>query len=92
MLLNIDKARRIGKLHADQCIGVPLPVGTFYRPFGKLGRDGGWFLVQSADEADAVLLREFPRAKLIRCPRCLGRLNSSDSDLGVPSITDPLGL
>ena len=70
MLLNIDKPRRTSTLHQDDCPTIPNPVGTNFKPVGQLGRDGGWFPVESESDARAVAKREFPRGDFVRCQHC----------------------
>ena len=72
MLLNIDKHRRTAFLHSLGCSQVPSPVGTEYKPVGHLGRDGGWFVVSSPVEAEAVIAREFAGTELQECSTCRG--------------------
>ncbi len=72
MLLNIDKPQRTAFLHSLGCSQVPSPLGTEYKPVGRIGRDGGWFDVSSPLEADAVIAREFPGTELQECSTCRG--------------------
>lgn len=70
VLLNIDKPLKRATLHKEFCVFVPKPHGTKLKPVGRIGRDGGWFHVES--EADAVILarQQLPEGKFARCPRC----------------------
>ncbi len=70
MLPNIDKPRRTATLHTNGCHQLPTPLGTKFKLLGKLGRDGGWFDVESETEALLVANREFPSADFIRCQHC----------------------
>ena len=70
MLLNIDKPHRTSTLHADDCAQIPNPVGTPFKPVGKLGRDGGWFNVGSEAAARTIAQQEFSRGEFIRCQSC----------------------
>jgi hypothetical protein len=70
VLLNIDKPRRSGTLHSDDCPMLPVPVGTDLKPIGALGRDGGWFIVSTESEARRLLDEELHSASFIRCQNC----------------------
>ncbi len=67
MLLNIDKPLKKATLHQQFCAFVPKPVGTKLKPFGRLGRDGGWFAVTTDQEAARFAC---PQTTFVRCPRC----------------------
>ena len=70
MLLNIDKPMLTAILHNDGCRYIPSPYGTEFKPVDKLGRDGGWFPVNSQVEAEQIAVREFDRAKFSLCQIC----------------------
>jgi hypothetical protein len=70
MLLNIDKPLKRATLHNEFCALVPKPLGTKLKPVGRMGRDGGWFHVNSDADAAIVTRSIFPHATLHRCPRC----------------------
>jgi hypothetical protein len=70
MLLNIDRPNRKATLHTEGCVFVPKPLGTAYKPIGELGRDGGWFTVESAHEAEALAAEVFPAARFAECESC----------------------
>ena len=70
MLLNIDFPLKKATLHPDGCIHVPKPMGTQYKPVGELGRDGGWFQVESETQGKAVAGATAPRAEVILCRYC----------------------
>lgn len=70
MLLNIDKPLKRATLHNEFCSFVPKPHGTKLKPVGHLGVDGGWFEVESLEEARQLSEREWPAATFHRCPRC----------------------
>ncbi|MND82151.1 hypothetical protein D3C80_739730 [compost metagenome] len=70
MLLNIDKPHCTATLHDETCPYVPKPHGTKHKPCGELARDGGWFAVQSHDDAKDVAQREFPQGTFRPCPYC----------------------
>jgi hypothetical protein len=71
LLLNIDLPLRRATLHTDDCSYVPNPVGTALKPVGALGRDGGWFQVESSAAARSVLQRERPDLVLTECSHCM---------------------
>jgi len=71
MLLNIDKPLRTATLHSDTCSRVPVPYETEYKKKNKLGRDGGWFTVDSEDKAKALAQSVAPQTTLKRCKYCL---------------------
>jgi|MudIll2142460700_1097286.scaffolds.fasta_scaffold1038323_1 hypothetical protein len=70
MLLNIDKPNRTATLHADSCRQVPDPLGTQLKPVGAIGRDGGWFQVESRSQAESTVEREVPGLTLVHCSWC----------------------
>ena len=70
MLLNIDKPHRTSTLHTEECTRIPNPVGTQFKPRGRLGRDGGWFTVASEAEGRELAHRQFERGEFIRCQHC----------------------
>lgn len=71
MLLNIDKPLKSATLHDPTCTRVPKPYGTVHKPVGELVRDGGWFVVHSEQDGQAVAAREFPAATVSLCSFCL---------------------
>lgn len=71
MLLNIDRPRRSGTLHLDDCPQVPQPIGTPFKPVEAMGRDGGWFAVASTAEAKQVLRRSLPKGEFATCTTCI---------------------
>jgi len=70
MLLNIDKPLKSATLHALTCGHVPKSYGTVHKSREKLGRDGGWFVVHSEQEGQAVATQEFPAATFSLCSFC----------------------
>ena len=70
MLLNIDIPNGTAKLHDETCRTVPKPFGTPLKPIGGLGENGGWFKVDTSLEAESIVRKEFPRAKLANCQVC----------------------
>lgn len=70
VLLNVDKPLKRATLHNEFCAFVPKPHGTKLKPFGRLGRDGGWFHVKSEPEAVILARTHMPDVKFSRCPRC----------------------
>lgn len=70
VLLNIDKKHRTSVLHANDCKRIPRPHGTSYKPVGRLGRDGGWFAVDSEVEGRTTARERFPTGEFIRCQNC----------------------
>ena len=70
VLLNIDKPHRTSTLHNDDCRTLPSPIGTEFKLVDQLGRDGGWFTVESERTARILAEKEFPRGEFIRCQRC----------------------
>ena len=70
MLLNIDKPHRTATLHSDECRTLPNPIGTKFKPVGQIGRDGGWFTVESERTARTLAENEFPNGQFVRCQQC----------------------
>lgn len=70
MLLNLDRPKRTAVLHREDCRTVPEPHGTQYKPVGLMGRDGGWFGVESDAGARLVARQHLPSAVVVRCTRC----------------------
>lgn len=70
MLLNLDKPLKKATLHNEFCSFVPKPYGTKLKPVGHMGRDGGWFHVNSEPDAALVARTHLPGAAVTRCPRC----------------------
>jgi hypothetical protein len=70
MFLNIDKPHRAATLHSAGCPHLPQPLGTQFKPIDELGRDGGWFLVNSEVQARAIWQEKYSRAEFIRCQSC----------------------
>jgi hypothetical protein len=70
LLLNIDKPLKKATLHNEFCSFVPKPPGTKLKPVGRLGPDGGWFVVSSEDDAKKAAVDLLPQASFVRCPRC----------------------
>jgi len=71
MLLNIDKPLKTAMLHATHCSFVPKPYGTELKPVESIGRDGGWFAVESAEMARTVATREYAAATFRLCGYCI---------------------
>ena len=61
MLLNIDKPNRTATLHREECNMIPDPIGTLWKLVEKMGRDSGWFSVESETEARAVATGSYRR-------------------------------
>ena len=70
MLLNLDKPLKRATLHNEFCSLVPKPVGTKLKPLGRVGREGGWFVVATMAQAATKVSVILPDATLLRCPRC----------------------
>lgn len=70
VLLNIDKPLRTAVLHENDCRHIPDPYGTENKPVGRLGRDGGWFEIESEAQANATAQEHFPKAEVVRCQKC----------------------
>ena len=70
MLLNVDKPLKRATLHNEFCAFVPKPYGTKLKPVGHMGRDGGWFYVESEPHAVILARTHMPEGKFFRCPRC----------------------
>lgn len=69
MLLNIDKPHGTSTLHQDACPQVPSPFGTPHKPVNAVGRDGGWFVVASEEEAREIADKNFSRGDFVRCQK-----------------------
>lgn len=70
MLLNLDKPLKKATLHNEFCTFVPKPLETKLKPLGRMGNEGGWFSVESQEQAEAVTRVHLPEAMVSRCPRC----------------------
>lgn len=70
MFLNLDKLIYRGVLHNEFCIYVPRTGGSNFKPFGQMGRDGGWFRVSCEAEAFRLATLLLPGSPVKRCPRC----------------------
>ncbi|GAB3656311.1 hypothetical protein GCM10028813_29900 [Ramlibacter alkalitolerans] len=70
MLLNLDLPTKKARLHHEGCHSIPKPYGTAWKPVGDLGRDGGWFEVDSVEEARELVRRYLPSADFQTCPKC----------------------
>lgn len=70
VLLNLDKPLKRATLHNEFCSYVPKPHGTKLKPEGRMGPDGGWFVVKSELDAALVARSHLPGAVVNRCPHC----------------------
>jgi hypothetical protein len=70
VLLNIDKPLKRATLHNEFCAFVAKPHGTKLKPVEHMGRDGGWFHVESEPQAVILARTLMPEARFSRCPHC----------------------
>lgn len=69
--LNIDIPTRICTLHLDGCRTKPT-VEPGFKGFGRMKRDGGWFVFSSSQETSAHYKQEWKTRGYdwIQCSRC----------------------
>lgn len=70
MLLNLDRKTLKATVHTAECRTIPVPLGTPHKFVERMGRDGGWFRVESVDHASELTRSLLPKATALRCPRC----------------------
>jgi hypothetical protein len=70
VLLNIDRSTERPHCTLATASAFPIRNGTPYKPIGKLGRDGGWFAVDSELEARATAREQFAASEFILCQHC----------------------
>lgn len=69
-LLNIDIPNRTSTLHMILCERVPKHYGTVYKPVEKIGRDGGWFKLDSELDCRKTAEQLFPIGLVKLCSYC----------------------
>lgn len=70
LLLNLDPKTTRATLHTADCRTIPDPLGTAHKLIDRMGRDGGWFVVSSQQQAIDLAATHVPRATVLRCARC----------------------
>jgi hypothetical protein len=70
MLLNIDILHRTATLHKEGCFHLPRSLGTKFKLVGQMGRDGGWFPVNSKADAVKIARQLAPKSEVVPCNDC----------------------